>query len=143
LLPLVITSLSEQGQRNSLKPQVDTSFDHSTSKSIVISDPGSSFLVNCERVHYPPLIYCHVSSGSSCHAVNLRNNSHHELQLLPPYISTGCPSWAHVFATRMGNSSLCTQCAAVTHTKGDISMALHNRCNCHAMKKLKKQQRLL
>ncbi len=92
----------------------------------------------------PSLIHCNVSSESSCHAVNLRNNSHHELQLLPLYhISTGCPSWAHVFATRMGNSSLLTQCAAVAHTKGDVSMIVHHCRNCQAMKKLKKQQRLL
>ncbi len=144
MLPLVITFLSEQGRRNNLKPQVDTSVDHSTSKSVVISDPSLSFLVNSKSFHYPPSTHCNVLSGSSCHAVNLRNNSHHELQLLSPYhISTGCPSWAHIFAMRMGNSSLCTQCNAVARTKGEISTIVHHHCKCQAMKKLKKQQCLL
>jgi hypothetical protein len=133
-----------QGHRNNLKPQVDTSVDHSTSKSVVISDPGLSFLVNSKSVHYPPSIHSNVSSGSSCHADNLRNNGHHELQLLPPYhISTGCPSWAHIVATRTGNSSLRTQCATLAHTKEDVSTIVCHCPNCQAIKKLKKQQHLL
>jgi hypothetical protein len=43
----------------------------------------------------------------------------------------------------MGNSSLCTQCAAVAHTKEAISTINHHHRNCQAMKKLKKQQHLL